>query len=200
MLVMVTAPSAEPVTLAEIKTRLGVDYDDHDAFLTAAIKAARMWVEKRCGRALISQTWEYRTEEFEDRMELPLRPVIELTSVKYVDEDGDEQTLDAEDYIFIDAGPDNAAILMPTDEWPEDAYERPDAIRIRFVAGYPPSDESPADYAANVPEDLKEAIRQYVGQVYELRESAVLAPTRQEIVEVPNSLSALLASYIVPRL
>lgn len=200
MLILVTAPSVEPVTLAEVKTRFGIDYNDHDTFLTDAIAAARSWVERRTGRALVQQTWELRQDEFEAQIELPKRPTRSVSSVSYVDSEGDTHALDAEDYIFIDGGDDSASMLIASDEWPTDLYDRPDAVRIQFVAGYEPSDDSPADYAANVPEDLKEVIRMYVGSLYENREAVLLAPTRQELMVTPLGLETLIAPYIVPRL
>lgn len=200
MLILITKPSVEPVTLAEIKTRFDIDYDDHNSFLTNAIAAARSWVERRTGRALVQQTWELRQDCFEAQIELPKRPTRSIESVSYIDDDGDTVTLDAEDYIFIDGGDDSASMLIAADEWPTDLYDRPDAVRIQFVAGYAESDDSPADYAANVPGDIKEAIRQYVGAMYEVRENVVLLPTRQELAVTPGAVDALIAPYIVPRL
>src|SRR5690606_17355472 len=104
MLVRITGPSVEPVTLDDIKTRFDIDYDNHDEFLTNSIRAARLWVENRTGRALVEQTWEYRMADFEAEMGIPMRPVMSVTSVKYVDEDSDEQTVDGADYFFVDGG------------------------------------------------------------------------------------------------
>lgn len=200
MLVRITGPSVEPVTLDDIKTRFDIDYDDHDEFLAASIAAARRWVENRTGRALVEQVWEYRLDDFDAAIAIPMRPVSGVTTVKYIDDDGDEQTVAGADYIFVDGGQNAESLLIPVDEWPSEVFRRPDAVRVQFTAGYAPIDESPVDPASNVPEDIKEAIRQYVGQMYELRESAALAPVRQEVVEIPNSLHDLIAPYIIPRL
>jgi hypothetical protein len=56
---LTTAPTAEPILLAEAKARLRIDVDDEDALLTALIAAARMFVEKTLGVALITQSWSY---------------------------------------------------------------------------------------------------------------------------------------------
>jgi uncharacterized phiE125 gp8 family phage protein len=200
MLIRITGPSVEPVTRDEVKTRFDIDYDDHDDFLDSAIAAARRWIENRTGRVLIEQTWEYRLEDFEAELAIPMLPIMSITSVKYIDEDGDEQTVDGADYFFVDGGTSTQSILMPVDDWPTDVYERPDAVRVRFVAGYEPVDESPVDPASNVPEDLKAAIFMYVGHLYENREAVLLSPVRQELQVLPLGLEELIAPYIVPRL
>ena len=56
---LVTAPAAEPVTLAEIKEHLRVDSDLEDALISALITAARQWAETYQGRAYITQTWNF---------------------------------------------------------------------------------------------------------------------------------------------
>ncbi len=58
-LVLTTAPAAEPISLAEAKAHLRIDADDEDALLTALIAAARMFVERTLGVALITQSWSY---------------------------------------------------------------------------------------------------------------------------------------------
>lgn len=192
MLVPIEPPDTDPVTLAEIKTRFDIDYDDHDTFLRSAIKAATAWVENRTARALIEQTWELRIEEFEDRIEIPKRPTLDIVSITYIDASGDEREIEEEDYLFIDGGPNNASVVMPVDAWPTDIYARPDAVRIRFKAGY--NDD------IGVPEDLKEAIRSLAGHYYENREAVLLSPVRQELQVTPLGLDSLVAPYIVPRL
>lgn len=192
MLIQIEAPDSEPVTLDEIKTREGIDYDNHDAFIRNSISAARRWVEGRTGRVLVEQTWEYRLADFVSALAIPMRPIIGVTSITYIDEDGDEQTVADADYFFVDGGPNAESLLMPVDEWPSDVFSRPDAVRIRFVAGY--NDD------LGVPEDLKEAIRMQVGHFIENREAVLLSPVRQELQVTPLGLDELVAPYIIPRL
>ena len=54
---LTTAPSVEPVTLAEAKDFARVDTSDSDTLLTSLIKVARRRVENETGLALITQTW-----------------------------------------------------------------------------------------------------------------------------------------------
>ena len=54
---------------------------DGGAFREAYLKAARGKLERRCARAFMEQTWELRLEVFEDQIELPLTPAIEIVSI-----------------------------------------------------------------------------------------------------------------------
>ena len=55
--ILLTAPAAEPLSVAEAKAFLRVEHDDDDAMIASLIAAARNHVEAltRCG--LITQTW-----------------------------------------------------------------------------------------------------------------------------------------------
>lgn len=199
MLTRISGPSVEPVTLDEIKTILEIDYDEHDASIEAMISAAREKLERRCGRSFVDQTWEYRTDAFESRLEMPLRPVLEIVSVKYIDEDGDEQEVDGSEYISVIG--DFQSFIQPMDEWPDDVFDRPDAVRVTFRAGYAyDEDASPVVPAENVPEGIKQAIRWIVGSMYESREHVTLTPVRQEMQMTPDSVDEIIAPFIVPRL
>ena len=55
--VLVTAPTEEPVSLAEAKLHLRVDYTNDDVLIGALITAARQHAENDTRRALVTQTW-----------------------------------------------------------------------------------------------------------------------------------------------
>lgn len=187
----IDGPDSYPVTLTEVKAHLDIDYDERNAPLTAYIKAATGKLERRCARSFTEQTWELRTvfPAAGQSIEIPRPPMMSVTTFTYIDDDGDTQTLEEDvDFLVIEGG-DNAATLMPVDVWPTDAYDRPDAVRIRFVAGW-----------EDVPEDLKEAIKLLVGHYENNRENVILQPTRQELAVLPDGVEAIIAPYIVPRL
>lgn len=198
-LVRISRPSIEPVSLEDAKNHLRVDYDDEDAAITNFITAAREKLERRCGRAFVSQVWEARFEGFSDEITIPVPPTISLDTFTYIDTDGDEQTVSSSLYAFIDGGEDVSEIIrMGT--WPTAVALRPDAVRVRFTAGYDPTDESPANLIQNVPDALKQAILWTVGSMFEHRESVQILRSSQEFGEIPDSVQTLIAPYIVPRI
>lgn len=51
-----SAPAVEPVTVAQAKRHLRVDWPDDDEYIADLISTAREWVESRTSRALITQS------------------------------------------------------------------------------------------------------------------------------------------------
>ncbi len=171
---LITGPAVEPISLDEAKAHCRVDDSDNDAPLTLMIKAARSLAEARLGRALVSQLWELTLDAFpaaEVRLEKPA--VLGITSVKYLDPDGVEQTMAAEDYVL------DAALLpgwlFPSDVWPE-TYDGANAVKIRFTAGYGAA-------ASDVPNDIKAWMLLQIGALYRNREAFAAG---QAVAELPG--------------
>lgn len=101
MPIKVITPAAElPVTLAEVKAFANVSINDDDTLLTSLLTAATAKTENRTGTRLITQTLELYLDSFPGtggEIFLP-GPVQSITSVKYIDADGTEQTMDSADY------------------------------------------------------------------------------------------------------
>ena len=114
--------------------------------------------------------------EDDEAITLEMGPVATITSIKYTDTAGTEQTITSTDYALSLYG--NANQVAPTygDYWPL-TQDIPNAVRIRYVTGY-----TTAPYA------VKAAILLLVGHLYENRES-VSAINAQEI---PMGATALL--------
>lgn len=136
---VITAVATDPVSLAEARLQCKVDADDtsHDAVLTALITAAREFAEHYTGRALAEQTLEAALDEFpsDDFIDLPMPPVASVTSVKYTDTDGVEQTMATSDYALSGYGDGRRVSLAYGATWPS-TQDVADAVRIRFVTGY----------------------------------------------------------------
>jgi uncharacterized phiE125 gp8 family phage protein len=164
---IITAPVAEPITLEEAKLHLRVDVDDDDDLIEALITAARETAEHLTGRSLITQTWERLLDAFpEAEIELGRAPVQSITSITYVDEAGDEQTMAAEDY-SLDASTIPGWVLPSASlaSWPN-ALDTANAVRVRFVCGYG------ADGSA-VPAGIRAWMKLQIGTLYKMRESVV---------------------------
>ncbi len=181
---IIVQPAAEPITLEEAKAHLRVTFSDDDTMISTMINVARILVERWTGRVLISQTWEYYLNHFPalDFIELPLPPLVSVTSIKYTDQEGTETTIDSGTYTVDNIAYIGSVNLNIGESWPSAALARTNPIKITYVAGY-------ADAAA-VPGHFKQAILYMVSQQYENREPILIGTIQSEM---PLALGALLA-------
>lgn len=184
---VVDAP--EPfVSLDEAKLHLRVDSDEEDELINVFRAAACAQIDgpaSYMGRAIGEQTLSLILDEFPScgPIKLPCPPVQSVTSVKYLDEDGVEQTLATSVYRVINAGRDDVAIELKVDQsWPT-ILEDVGAVRIVYVAGY-----------ETVPAPLKAAALLMLADLYENRETVAVGVSATEI---PMSMTVknLLANY-----
>lgn len=63
-LVRVSEPAHTPVTLAEAKNQLRIDYADDDNLIATLILAATRWTEDYCDRTWCHTSWELRLDSF----------------------------------------------------------------------------------------------------------------------------------------
>lgn len=157
----------EPVTLDQVKEHLRVSNTDTDSILSAYIEAARNYVENATGRSLVTQTIRFTMSQFYDHLYLPKGSVQSISHVRYVDSSGAEQTVDPSNYVLVGGGGDASYIQRAQNGvWPAHKCQA-NAVRITYVAGYPPSSDSPTNYAANIPTFLKVAIYMLVQSYYD---------------------------------
>lgn len=170
----VTEPAAEPVTLADVykQLRLTVVVDDNspsevpatiDSLLQGNIVSARQDVESQLRRTLVQRTLRAWYPRFPrcaaEHLWLYLPPVASVTAVRYYDPDNVLVTLDEANYYVTDDF--LREVRLVTGLPPPETYDRPDAVRIDYVAGYSPSGSpasTQAEWAANVPQVFKDAI------------------------------------------
>jgi uncharacterized phiE125 gp8 family phage protein len=135
---LATAPVQEPVSLTDVKRRLRVTVDDSDADLLDALAECRALCEQECGRAFLTQTWTLYLDGFPGCGEivLPRPPLQSVTSVKYYDTDGVQQTVSTSDY-HVDTGREPGRIWLASgSSWPAVQAGRPSAVEVRYVAGH----------------------------------------------------------------
>lgn len=166
-LTIVTPPTAEPFTTAEAKAHLKVETSDDDTLIDRLVKAARRDCESRTERALITQTWDWFFDELPedgDPLWVPLPRLVSVTTFKYYDTAGVQQTWSSANYI-VDTSEEPGRICQAYDvDWP-DTQERANALEIRFVAGY--------GAASAVDEDLKIGMLLKIGAWYEQRSDVI---------------------------
>ena len=159
---LVTAPTVEPVSLAEAKLHLRVTVADDDALISGLIPAARDYCETVTHRAIPLQTWDDKRDGFPDDgvIWLPKAPLVSVTSVTYVDPNGVTQTWSSTLYT-VDApvGPKaRAGCVVPNYSlsFPS-TRDVINAVTIRFVAGY-------AAVPSMIAACLKEHVRAHYGR------------------------------------
>lgn len=188
---LITPPTEKPVTAAQCKTHLNIPHSDWDASIEIYIGAAVNYLDGyggNLGRCMITQTWELVLDEFpSEALRLPIGPIQTVTSVKYDDTNGDEQTFNALNYT-LDAASDPAWLVLDSDvSWPE-IIDAINAVRVRFVAGY--------GAAEAVPDALKLAIMQMVGTSVLQKEGVRVGAGEQAII-VPGTADWLTSQYRV---
>jgi len=179
---VVTPPAIEPVTLADVRDHLRIDHTDSDNVLDWLIQAAREAVEASTGRALIQRTLDVTFDSFADLMELPRAPLQSVTHVKYLDDDGNEQTLSSSVYRVETNGDWPGIIELGYDQsWPS-VYSVKNPVTVRIVAGFGSTRDA-------VPMPLRQAIYLHVQQQYD--------QDAKEFSTLQRSIDALISPWVI---
>ena len=161
---IITAPTLEPVTLAEAKAQCRVDSSDEDALLAIYIASARESAEHITGRKFMQQTWEMQLDEFPcNEIKLPFKNVTTIDSVKYLDATGTLTTINQANYTLLNDTLEDWVILAYGQAWPV-TYDSAQAVRIQFKAG--------TTDVLQVPAGVRQWILLAVGLFYKNRETA----------------------------
>jgi uncharacterized phiE125 gp8 family phage protein len=187
---LITAPAAEPVTLAEAKTHLRVDHDAEDEEIESLITDARQDLEQGTWRALMTQTWELSLPGWPEdgRIELPYPPLQSVTWVKYTDDEGVTTTVDSSLYVVDTYAEPGVVMPKAGESWPSFSPAAANPIVVRYVAGY--------GDAEDVPSLLKRAMKLLIGHWYENREATVVA-AGTVATELPLAVDSIVFKYQV---
>ena len=189
-LTLVTAPAAEPVSLTQAKAHLRVDHTSDDTLITEHITAARLQAEHTTKRQLITATYDLWLNTFPRGSQLVLpKPALQsVTTLKYTDYAGAETTWASSNY-HVDATRVHGSLVLAYGiSWPSVTLRTVNGIAVRFVAGY--------GAAADVPQDIKNAMLLLIGHYYENREGVVGTPgVTLNPHELPMGVLALLMPY-----
>lgn len=196
-----TAPSLEPVTLAEVKSWAKVDSTDDDALLQELLTAARISAEEYTRRSFISQTlrltldlsgsgldsalgegvYELPHTELYGGLprviELPKPPAVSITSVTTYNTSGTSAAYASTNYYLNTHG--NRLALYDTAVWPS-PLRALGACEVVYVAGY-------GNAAADVPAPIRTAIKMHTAKMYDER----------LLCDLPDGCRMLLGQYRV---
>jgi len=145
--VVTTEPTTEPLTLDEFKDALRETTTDFNSELARILTATRRQVEHDSERRLITQTIKMYLDDFPSThiMEIRTAPVASITSVKYLDTDGNEQTLSSSTYTEDLTSTPPRIILQDGNSWPATEGGVPNTVYVEFVAGYGGASAVPAE-------------------------------------------------------
>ena len=184
---VITPPAIEPVIMQQARDHLRVDHSEDDPVIADMLMAARVYCEAVTWRAFITQTIELYLAGFPRVIQAPRPRLQTVTSIKYMDVDGNEQTVDAGQYEVEAKGEPGSICLKSGNTWPAVQVGHPQPVTVRFVAGY-------GDTADTVPAPVRAAILIKLTDLYEMRGSIVVGAT---IAQLDHVVAALLAPYTV---
>lgn len=133
--ILVTAPTADAVTLAQAKKQVEIADSDtaHDEHLYELIDRARDEFESDCDLCISTQSWKVYADQLYDGMQLHKGPIQSITSITYYDTNNVVVTLPTTIYNFDTA---NRKIRLQWNQlWPV-ATVRWDAFEINYVCGF----------------------------------------------------------------
>lgn len=162
------APTVQPLTVKQAKDHLVIEHDSDNTNINRWIKSARRYVEKTCELQLITATWVHRLDCFpltkRRAIKPPRPPLLTVSSIKYLDTAGTQQTLAAANYrVDIYSMPGRI-----TEEhgkvWPTTRAVT-NAVEVTYTAGFGAA-------GSNVPETIIEAMVLLIGHWEQNREAS----------------------------
>lgn len=163
-LTVTVAPTDLVVSLTVAKAQCEVDagYTADDDLITEMIEAATEEAQNYTGLTLAPATYRGTLNLWpsDKIIQVPIPPLASVTSVSYYNEAGTLTAVDVANYTVITTSSPGQIQFKEAYTLP-DLQDRPAAIEVVFVAGYA---------VANVPKDIKKAIRKKVFADYESRD------------------------------
>jgi uncharacterized phiE125 gp8 family phage protein len=182
---LLTAPAAEPLSLANAKNFLRVEHGDDDAIIASLITAARSHVEALTRAALITQTWRVVLDRWPDggRITPRIGLLRTLAAARVFNASGEASTIDLDIFVI-----DKAAGVIAAPAWSLPPPGRSIAgIELDLEVGFGPA-------VSDVPPVLRQAIRTLLAHWYENRGLIAIG---QSVAMMPASVNAMISSYRV---
>lgn len=160
MLKRITPPVSQPLSLDEVRDHLRITDIDDDPVLDGLIAAACDMCEAQTGRALMLQEWAVTANGNYSVIVLRRLPVASITSVKHIDDEGNELVIDPAEYRLINPSDSAPAWVRFADG---SVLPAGGCIQVVFQCGYA--------NAGAVPQALKQWMLLQIGHWYMNRES-----------------------------
>ena len=184
----VTAPTAEPLQVSEVRRHLALDDSYYDDYISSLIEVTRAKVQAHTHRQLVTATYDAKLDALpagQQTLALPYGSLQSVTSITYIDTAGDSQTFSSSDYDVSTAREPGTIRPAYGKTWPA-ARVQQEAATVRFVCGY--------GAAGAVPQAIKQAMLLLIGHYFNNREQTI---TGVMATEIPQGADALLAPYVL---
>lgn len=177
-----SGPAAEPISTADAKRHLRVDFTEEDDYIDLCVKAARVWFEQQTNTCLITQTVVQYHEDWpcENHIKLRRGPVSGVTSIQWTATDNTTVTtlVAGTDYL-VNLKRRPARIVLPyAGEWPSGTLTTVNPIKITYTAGFGAA-------ATSIDADIMGCLRFLLGYFYENREAVVVGVNASILSEMP---------------
>jgi len=169
------------VCVSDFKDHARIDATDEDTYLSALLGAVEDWCEKYQNRKYLAAECVDYLDAWPDVIRPRWSTLISVTSIKYIDVNGDEQTWSSSEYqVDTDTLPGR---IMPAYNcsYPNIRGGDLNAITVTYQAGY-------GSDASETPASIRHAVMMIAAHLYENREHT--APIT--ISEVPMGALSLL--------
>jgi uncharacterized phiE125 gp8 family phage protein len=170
-------------TSAEVKNYLKVDDSTDDTLIAAMTKAARTEVESRQNISTLNKTIVQRLERFpssykvasdyENVIKCLVYPLVSVTSITYLDENGLSQVLSPSLY---EVDTYSGIIAEAVDQDFPDTYLSLNDVTITYVAGF-------GSNSTDCPADIRIAVLKLIAAMYDNRTNSIQRmPTAADII------------------
>lgn len=185
-------PIAEPISLEQARLQCSIDagITVWDELLNVYIIAAREFAEEYTGTAigardsLMVQLTTFPANG--GAITLPEWPVLGVSSIDYVDKDGNLLFMPQGDYLLNANVKPRTVILASGAAWPADSGGATNNITVTYTSGYSLPNDSPQD--SPLPGAIKVAMLLLIAYWFKQRESVSDKP----LAEIPLGVCTLL--------
>lgn len=208
-----------PVSLADVKKHLAIDWHDDDDRIQALIWVAVDYLENTYNLAIVSQQWTQTAPSLYPHrwssewlvgqswpflfpfipfkgsaIRLLKYPVDTLDSMSYYDSTNTLQTFATSNMIFMQDFQYQSYVQLEPGVTVPTTFLRSDAWRITYTAGYTSTANSNQSVTTTCPQGIQHAIKVVVSSLNENRETEVVGAS---VAQIELGLRRLIAPYIV---
>jgi uncharacterized phiE125 gp8 family phage protein len=177
-----TSSSFAVATVEQARNQCNVSHREDDSFLKAAIAAAGQYIERQLECSIGASAYTITLDRFpvgSAPLPLPIWPIAEITAIRYVDSENEEQTLSLST-IATPANDGRTAMARKNWEpWPT-TKRTPNAVEVDVTAGW--------SNANAIPAPLVQCALMLVAHWYLNRESVTIGHVSREMEFSVNAL------------